>query len=164
MPLPGPSRYHGTMVRTRCTTVRRTHLADGTPIPEERSDEQLLRDHAIDEAIRTADAARRSRRHLIRSVTDSTFLLTLLVLGIGSGESGSLLRALLVVGPLLGLLLERLPSERFVTSLLGLVAFLACVPRGMDLGIWLLFGALPTLAVFVAYGTRREARDHATSM
>lgn len=164
MPLPGPSRYHRTMVRTRCTTVRRTHLADGTPIPEERSDEQLLRDHAIDEAIRTADAARRSRRHLIRSVTDSTFLLTLLVLGIGSGESGSLLRALLVVGPLLGLLLERLPSERFVTSLLGLVAFLACVPRGMDLGIWLLFGALPTLAVFVAYGTRREARDHATSM
>jgi hypothetical protein len=152
------------MGRTRCTTIRRTHLADGSPIPEERSEEQLERDLAIDEAIRAADAARRARRHLIRSVTDSTFLLTLLVLGIGSGEPGSLARALFVVGPLCGVLLEKMPAERFATGLVGLLAFLACVPAGMDLGVWLLFGALPTLAVFVAYGTRREARDHATSM
>jgi hypothetical protein len=152
------------MGRTRCSTVRRTHLADGTPIPEERTEEQLLRDQAIDEAIRVSDAARRARRHLIRSVVDSTFLLTLLVLGIGSGEPGSLLRALFVVGPLLGLALERLPSERFVTGLVGLLAFLACVPGNMALGIWLLFGALPALCVFVTYGSRREARDHVTSM
>jgi hypothetical protein len=152
------------MGRTRCTTIRRTNLADGTPIPEERSDEQLERDLAIDQAIRAADAARRARRQLIRSITDTTFLLTLLVLGIGSGAWDPLARALFVVGPLCGFLLEKLPSARFVTGLVGLMAFLACVPSGMDLGVWLLFGALPTLALFVAYGTRREARDHATSM
>lgn len=99
----------------------------------------------------------RRRESRLRTVVECTLLLGGLMLAV-RGVGYAALLTVAVVGPLLGLVIDRLQPERTGTAALGFLAHcLMAVLTGLCSAD--VFGCVLTGTVFGAYGVRREFRS-----
>ncbi|HLU39126.1 MAG TPA: hypothetical protein VK081_07055 [Planctomycetota bacterium] len=137
-----------------------------TPPPSIREDSDVFRRLPPDAQARVraaweAEAAaevrwhEQRRRQRRRTVGECTALLLFLMLLVRGLAYGSFALTAFVVGPLVGLLVDRAPRERFVVACCGMAGH-AGIALLTGLCSADVFGIVLTGVVFAIYGVRRE--------
>lgn len=144
------------MGRTRCWTPG----ARGR-VPPPPSDDEIRRSQVLDAAIHDSALRDRGRSALWRTLRESAALLGVLTWCMGGWRWRALAFALLVAGPLAGLLLHRLALKGIVCGVVGAAAFAMCTPSDYGYGprAWIGIGGPLAAIAFAVYGVVRARRD-----